>query len=259
MSLAFWDDVVTIQGPEGVLVVACDSCAGAGDKPQDRVRVAPYVVGRFAGRVPLLETLAVGAEPFLIVVTLGVEPEPTGAALLAGVREEALLAGVPRTNLLLSTEKNIPTCQTSLGVTVLARAPTGQPLRFGRARAGFLVAAVGLPKVGKEVGLRDPEIVDIPTLRRALAFPYLADVVPVGSGGIRREAEKMGRRAGLRFIPCPGEVDLEKSAGPATCFLAAVPPDGWEEFRRHLSPTGRPCHRVGQLLAPARGEAPLCP
>lgn len=242
------DDVVAVPlDGRRVLLVACDSCAGAGDLPGDRVAASPHVVGRFACRVPLLEVLALGGRPFLVVAALGVPPLPTAEAILGGVREEAALAGVPAGSLLVSTEKNIPTVGTSLGVTVLGWAAR-DTVRYGRARAGDLVLAVGVPRVGAEVHLDHREIADIPTLRMAAAFDGAGDVLPVGSGGMAREAEKLARRAGLCFRPSPGVPDLEKSAGPATCFLVSVPPPRLTDFLRHMAPAGRPCRVVGTLL-----------
>ncbi|MEW6399660.1 MAG: alpha-ribazole kinase [Bacillota bacterium] len=253
-----------------LLMVACDSCAGIGDRPADVVPAPPYVVGRFTCRVPLLEVLAVGGQPFLVVATLGVAPHPAGEAILRGVRDEASLAGIPAGNLLISTEKNIPTAQTSAGITVLGWANRGA-VRFGRARPGDLAVAVGKPRVGAEVQLDDPDIADIPTLHLAMGCGDAGDLIPVGSGGIAREAGRLARRAGLCFSPTPGPVeaaipagtlgdscageqgqpDLERSAGPATCFLATVPPARLPEFLRHMAPSRRPCYPVGTLIPPA--------
>lgn len=244
------DDLALVTLGRQLLAVACDSCAGAGDKPGDTVPATPYVVGRFTCRVPLLEVLAVGAQPILVVATMGVEPEPAGVRMLAGIRDEARLAGVADDGILVSTEKNIPVSQTALGVTVLAHAEAGS-LRYGRGQPGQTVVAVGNPKVGPEVHLDDPEIADIPTLRLALDFPLVGDAIPVGSRGIAAEASKLARRAGLHFRPLPGPatVDLVKSAGPATCFLVSLPAAACREFTRHMAPSGRPCHPVGTLVA----------
>ncbi|HHY93614.1 MAG TPA: alpha-ribazole kinase [Firmicutes bacterium] len=268
---AYLDDVVAIPVGRGRrLLVACDSCAGIGDRAADVVAASPYVVGRFTCRVPLLEVLALGGHPFLVVATLGVSPRPTGQAVLKGAREEASLAGVPADNLLVSTEKNIPTAQTSAGITVLAWVDRSE-MRFGRAQAGDTVVAVGKPKVGPEVGLHDPEIADIPTLRLAMRYHDTGDLIPVGSGGIAREAGRLARRTGLRFsaaswpleapvlppgVPRDGragqhrQVNLDKSAGPATCFLVTVPPACLPAFLQHMGPSGRPCYPVGSLARP---------
>jgi hypothetical protein len=245
------DDVALVRLGRSLVAVACDSCAAAGDKPGDAVPATPYVVGRFTCRVPLLELLAVGARPFLVVATMGVEPEPAGSRMLAGIRDEARLAGVADDAILISTEKNIPVSQTALGVTVLGRARPGA-LRYGRGRAGQTVVAVGHPRVGREVHLDDPEIADIPTLRLALDFPLVGDAIPVGSRGIAVEATRLARRAGLDFRPGlqSGTVDLTRSAGPATCFLVSLPAGTWQQFQRHMAPSGRPCYPVGTLVAP---------
>src|SRR5262249_17941012 len=79
--------VLTIV-PGVLLVVACDSNGGIGPKPRDTVATSGYELGRLAVRVPLEEILACGATPLLLIDTLNVEREPTGAAILAGVRDE---------------------------------------------------------------------------------------------------------------------------------------------------------------------------
>jgi len=108
--------------------------------------------------------------------------------------------------------------------------------------------AVGEPKVGAEVMVEDRSMADIPTLRQVLSYPGVGDVVPVGSGGITSEAQKLARRGGLAFEPYYERgLDLEKSAGPATCVVASLPPEALNGFLRHVLPTGRPCQVVGVL------------
>ncbi len=243
------DDVLAWTSPGGeVLAVACDSLGAIGPKPLDEVRVPAYVVGRFACRVPLMELLAIGARPLVVVNALAVEPSPTGEEITRGVREEMVAAGLdPDLCLTGSSEKNVPTSQTGLGIVALGAFGQAGP-RWGLAREGDVVVAVGEPKVGGEVTLDDRSIADIPTLSQVLDYPGVGDVVPVGSGGIASEARRLAGRAGLTFeADCHGDLNLEKSAGPATCVLASLPPQAVQGFLQHLLPTGRPCQPVGVL------------
>lgn len=258
--LTHYGDVVVVSYPGlGRLAVACDSLGAIGPKPADAVPASGYVVGRFTCRVPLMELVALGAEPFLVVAALAVEPDPTGADIMRGVRDELAAGGLdPAGAVLASSEKNVPTAQTGVGITVLGRLPSADSagdesgLRWGRSRPGDAVIAVGLPRVGASVTLDDPSLADLPTLRLALGYAMTGDAVPVGSRGIRAEAVGLAartpaeRRLWFSAAPAPG-LDLDASAGPSTTFLVTVPPTDIGTFWRHVGPSGRPCTLVGWL------------
>ncbi|MFZ5814742.1 MAG: hypothetical protein ACOY93_05515 [Bacillota bacterium] len=218
-----WRDITVLDLPGGDrLLVACDAAGGIGPKEQDFVPVPGYVLGRLTARVVLMEAIAAGGRPVLLVNNTCVEPIPTGSEILAGILDEGIAAGLGPEQITGSFEKNIPTLQTGLGVTVLAlaeRAPrTAQP--------GDLIVAIGRPKVGAEVRLDDPETADLALVQRLAADPLVHDLLPVGSRGIAAEAAEMASSAqlGLEGVAPEEGWDLDKSAGPATCVLAAVPP-----------------------------------
>ncbi|SMB95171.1 alpha-ribazole kinase [Thermanaeromonas toyohensis ToBE] len=217
-------DLTLIELNDGrLLVIACDSCGAIGPKEGDVVKVPGYVVGRFTSRVALMEVLAAGAWPICVVNTLCVEPFPTGADIQRGIADELRFLGVdPEALLTGSTEKNMPTSQSGVGVTVIGIASKEQ-LRVGRLSAGDSLGLFGLPKVGAEVSLNDPEIADLPTVMLLLSSSQVREIVPVGSRGIKAEAETLARLNDLELVwyEIPDEVDLYKSAGPATCLLVA--------------------------------------
>ncbi|MBE3571986.1 MAG: alpha-ribazole kinase [Moorella humiferrea] len=205
------------------LVIACDSAGAIGPKEADVVRVPGYVLGRFTARVALMEVLAVGAWPVCIVNTLCVEPEPAGAAIREGVADEVRSLGIdPEKALTGSSEKNVPTIQSGIGITVIGLATTAE-LLIGRLAAGDALALFGRPKVGTEVFLDDPEIADLQTVRLLLDQPGIREIVPAGSRGILAEARDLAAlyRLQINWRPGLSELDLHKSAGPATCILAA--------------------------------------
>jgi len=241
-------DVVLLPlGTGELLAVACDSAGGIGDKEQDGVRVGGYVLGRFTARVALAEVLAVGARPLLIVNTLSVEWDPAGREIWRGIRDEAAVLGLdPERAITGSSEENVVTCQTGIGVTVIGRT-TSSALRLPCARPGDVLVSVGRPKVGAAVSLGDPDIADLSTLLTLLAQPWVKDIIPVGSRGIAHEAGLMAEPAGGCFLPeadCP--IDLTMSAGPATCLVAAVPPGRLADLRRLVRP---PIYPIGRLAA----------
>ncbi|MBS3976093.1 MAG: selenophosphate synthase [Syntrophomonadaceae bacterium] len=243
-------DLVLIElGLGNCLVIACDSSGAIGPKKGDVIQVPGYLVGRLITRVALMEVMAAGARPVSIVDTLSVEMHPTGAAILRGVFDEAMAAGLnPEQVVTGSTEENIPTHQTAMGLTVIGLAGPGE-LRLGNALAGDLLICVGLPKVGHEVTLDDPMTMDLKILKTLLAVPGVNELLPIGSKGIAYEAGQLAETAGLTINWHKTEtLDLTKSAGPATCLIAAVQPFALKQV---LSGITIPVHNLGVLMRPS--------
>jgi AIR synthase related protein, N-terminal domain len=209
-----------------LLVIAADSNGGLGPKSSDTVAVSGWDLGRFAARVPLLEVIAIGATPTVLVDTLSVERDPTGAAILEGVRAEAAAAGLPLDAVTGSTEDNVPTVATGVGVTVIARARLDD-LRVGRARHGDVVVLVGRPKSAPAdvFGPDDPEVLTVGAVRAVLDVPGVHEVLPIGSSGVAAEVDALARSAGARAEHAPDwPVARDQSGGPSTAALVAVRP-----------------------------------
>jgi len=238
--------------PESVLVVACDSVGGIGPKTSDRIHVSGEFVGRLTSRVALAETLSVGAKPFLIVATLSVEPKPTAASVIKGIGKELHAAGID-VPILRSTEKNIAVSQTGIGVTVLANVARDL-LRVGKSRAGDAIVAIGIPHVGSEVrrGEMSLRIADLRDLNNLSKSQQIHDIIPVGSGGILKEAEVMARDSHLDFetLKPPPRMDLNRSAGPATVLLCSVPRLACGKVQ---SLTIKPVTKIGALVRSTNG------
>jgi selenophosphate synthetase-related protein len=236
------------------LVVACDSDGGIGSKEHDLVQVPGDVLGRFATRVPLMELLAAGATPILVVNTLAVEMDPSGKAIIKGVREEAVQAGLdPLTAVTGSTEDNVPTTATGMGVTIIGLV-SEEELRPGRSETGDAVVCVGVPKSAPddEVRLDDPQIADTACIRAMGTQDYIHDVLPVGSKGLVHELAELARCADLTFQPQAGhELDIHKSAGPSTCVLVSLPAGKVDTLRRLVT---QPVYPLGILDRGADGS-----
>ena len=218
-------DVEVVWLGDRCIVAACDSCGAVGSKELDAVNVPSHIVGRFTARVALLEVLSTGAKPIMITVTSCNEPQPTSKHMLEGIKDELDSLHLNSLPLVVSTEKNMPTRQTSLGISVVGVCERSQ-LRIAATAPGDEVYCLGIPKVGPEVySPVDPEIIQGKHIRELLAAPQIHDIVTVGSQGIYGEAQLLAENTGGRFEPETGvEVDLYKSAGPATCLIFTIPP-----------------------------------
>ncbi len=140
-----------------------DSCGAIGSLPHDALSARPETVGEFTARTALLEVAASGAVPSFASVSVSNAPQ-TAELLLAGVR--AVLGSLP---LVVSTEKNMPTAMTALGVTVTGSCPKGA-LRLGQARPGDLLWCAGVPRVGAEALAADA-VCPLRSLSRCFSKP----------------------------------------------------------------------------------------
>ncbi len=217
-------EVIPLEGDQ-YLVIACDSCGGIGLKEFDIVKVPPSLVGRLTLRVALLEVLAAGAHLKGASVAISCEPFPTGEGILQGVRDELQQYQQGDLPIAVSTEKNIPTGQTGVGITIIGICKNHE-LRIGKSRPDDDIYCVGIPKVGHEVtGADDPLILQVHHIHALLANSDIHDILPVGSGGILKEAHNLAAAIDRSFIVDNSKaLDMEKSAGPSTCAVFSCSP-----------------------------------
>lgn len=156
-----------------------------------------------------------------------------------------------------STEDNVITTQTGIGVTVIGVRPGRAPGTPGPGEAPTATAqgqeADVLVCVGSPISAPDDEvcpgrreIVTLDEVRALLGSGLVHDCVPVGSHGIAWEADQIAVTAGLRFDPGRTDLDLTKSGGPSTCVVLACAPGDVDELRTHVS-DDRPWARIGTL------------
>lgn len=231
------------------LVVATDSIGGIGPKPADTVPADAATVAHFALRVPLLEVLCAGARPIAVIDDLCVELEPTGRLMIAEIRRLAAAAGVPAEAVTGSTEDNVVTAATGIGVTVLGRLPDGGQVGGG-SRAGDVVLCAGLPISAPrdEIYIGHPDQVPVASVAAALATGLVHDALPVGSKGLAWEVPQLAASAGLdhEWLDASG-ISRSDSGGPASCVLFSCDPESVAAVRRALG-SGTPLQPVARLL-----------
>jgi len=229
------------------MIIACDSDGGIGPKEQDTVACPGYDLGRFAARVPLMEMLACGAVPIIVVDVLTVEMEPTGKEIIKGIRDEVEEAGMNKNMVVTgSTEDNVTTVQTGLGVVVIGIVKK-EDFRPGKSKPDDVAICVGLPKSAPIdiIKFTDNEIANLEVMRRASKLHYVHDILPVGSKGIKYESHQLAASAELKLdIVKNVEIDVNKSGGPTTSFLVSIHPDYVKEFYTEIN---RPVTKLGSL------------
>ncbi len=242
-------DVSILRVPTGHAIVVGSTSSGAvGPKKMDKVRVKGRVLGKFLARVALMDVAATGAFPLLLSVTLGVEKEPTGTEILDGIRSETAVLGLePNQALMDNTEDNFATVQTGVGLTVVGFA-NEEELRLGKTQPGDLLVAIGKPSVGSEVLPAEVkgEIADLRSVLQLAQRKFIHDIVPVGTNGIAHDARMMAYSVGRQLrIADQLDVDMEKSAGPATVVLATTTPERFEDLSSLLQ---KPLAVLGKIV-----------
>jgi hypothetical protein len=242
-------DVSIMKVPTGHAIVAGSTSSGAvGPKEEDKVKVDGHVLGKFLARVSLMDVIATGAFPVLLSATLGVEKEPTGNDILEGIRREARGIGLdPNQVIMENTEDNFETVQTGAGLTVIGFA-NEEELRLGKTNPGDLIVAIGKPKVGDEVILAEAkgEIADLKNVIQLSQRKYVHDIAAVGTFGIADEARMLAYAVGRQLkLAEVKDLDLNKSAGPATVVLVTVDKERLEDLAALIS---KPVNVVGEII-----------
>ena len=249
-------DLLLADVPAGRLVIACDAVGGIGSRPGDSYPADPTWCAHLAARVPLLEVLCGGAQPMVLVNTL-CQDAASAQPMIEEFQRCAVATGIDPQAVTGSTEDNVITTQTGIGVTVIGvrpdRAP-GTPVpgeasaAAAQAQEADVLVCVGSPISAPDDEVRPGrrEIVTLDEVRALLGSGLVHDCVPVGSHGIAWEADQIAVTAGLRFDPGRTDLDLTKSGGPSTCVVLACAPEDVSELRTHVS-DDRPWARIGTL------------
>ncbi|WKY47986.1 alpha-ribazole-5-phosphate synthase [Eubacteriaceae bacterium ES3] len=225
-------DLSVIELPDRLLVTACDSSAGVGEKPGDELSVPTKYVSIYATRVCLFELLSCGCQIIGISNTICNEMKPTGKKLIEGIHEELQRAGLPELLLNGSTEENFKTIMTGFGITILGC--TSQ-MNLTPSKKDDLVVCIGKPKVGGELILEnDTEIASYSDLSYLSNCKEVNEIIPCGSKGIWYEADNLAAIYHLVPDELPGSLDLKKSSGPATTVIASVKPEGLSILQKHF-------------------------
>lgn len=225
-------DLSVIELPNTLLVTACDSSGGVGEKPGDELCVPTKYISIFAARVCLFELLACGARIIGLSNTIVGEMEPTGATLIAGIREELNRAGIGDLPINGSTEENFKTCMTGFGIFIMGMV---ERLRINPSMPGDVVICIGKPKFGAALVVDgDPEIADYQDLQTLTENPAVNEIVPCGSKGILYEAANLAAIHQRQFVTVPNDLNIVDSAGPATTVIASIKPSALPGLAAHF-------------------------
>ncbi len=227
------------------LVIACDSAGGIGSKKGDQLQVPAEIIGKFTVRVPLMEVMAVGGDIINITDTLSVELKPTGEKIITGISEEIKTIGLnPEEIINGSTEENMLTTQTGIGVTVIGIVNKSN-LKLANSLKNDIIVAVGYPFFGDELLCNENLIADLEDMKAIKKLDFIHDIIPVGSKGIMYEANILASMSKLVLqLNKNININIEKSAGPATVLLLSLSKKYLDKLKQVII---KPLTLIGEL------------
>lgn len=234
-------DPIAVDNGSQVILISCDSCGGIGEKENDILKAPLEIVGGVTVRVPLLEILTLGAKPISVSVTISNEPEATGERILNGIKDELMnsLGYIPP--LVVSTEKNMPTSMTALGITVVG-VIDDIDIRISENPFYYYGYVIGRPSVGSEVLEFKDEIFSKEQLNKLIGMKEVLEIIPCGSSGVYGELysvlshlkDRSNNETDLPFEDCSIRLLLDelsnnkiytKSCGPSTAAIVIADRD----------------------------------
>lgn len=201
---------------EEELVIAADNSGSIGMRKQDDIQVSYDIVSYFNFRVAWMECAAAGADPIAVVVQ-NFSGDGAWEALMKGIQR-----GMTELDIDLeitgSTETNFSLVQSAVGISVIGKRKRKTNRYFPEKwlLGEFKAAVIGEPLVGNEVLENKQAISPLPLFQWFTIQEAVLSVIPVGSKGILYELEQLFRGREWQF---KSQLDLEKTSGPATCFI----------------------------------------
>jgi hypothetical protein len=220
-------DILTIPLNEAEsIVVSTDNSGAIGMKPDDIVKVPYDIVAYFSFRVAVMESMAVRAKPFSVVIHNFCDDE-SWELLMKGVQKGISELGLSSLPIIGSTESNFPLRQSAIGMTVLGKVKN-EELKEPLISSATRFAVIGRPLVGIEVMEQKHLVAPLSLFKWMCEYQGVTHVMPIGSKGILYKLKKLNPK--LEGGQLNHQIDLAKSAGPSTCFLIAYDEKSEEEI-----------------------------
>lgn len=225
-KLKIKQDVLHLNNAEN-LIIATDNSGAIGEKKCDEVKVSYEEVAYFLFRVTFMDLVAAGGQAESLILH-NFNGDSAWKKLLEGLIQGVNEAKLPSLSITGSSESNFDLKQSATSLSMIGRKRFQQEERWRDDLVEeYHLAVVGRPLVGEEL-LQYPEA--IASLESFYWFSQQKEViglVPVGSKGIRSELKKISDYLPINF---PNELELEKSAGPSTCYIMIYKKDFEEQL-----------------------------
>lgn len=238
----FRDLTIISFDSDNYIALSCDSCGGIGEKELDIVKAPFHITAYQTAKVAFAELMCMGFKPIVLTNGLCVEMNNSGKQLINGFNQAIKKLKTTNVHLTGSTEENIKTLQTAMGITCLGVCNKDN-IKYKKTKKGDLCILSGLPMVGHEV-LENPNIImDLEDYESLYNLPFIKEMIPVGSKGIDFEIKELCNTNNINFKYNNSiDIDVKKSGGPSCCCIISI-----DECNIHNleSITTKPLYKLG--------------
>lgn len=199
------------------LIIASDNSGAIGMKEDDLVQVPYETVAYYSFRVAVMECISAGGKPISIILNNFCGNE-AWEKLINGIQKGLSELDLKDIAITGSTESNFSMLQSAIGIFVLGKKQLRKTEKIIY-NEHSKIAIVGNPLVGNEVIQQEDQIASLALFQKISRLEGVW-VWPVGSKGILFELNQMFTNKEWLKDNVITDVDVLKSSGPATCFIA---------------------------------------
>lgn len=214
------------------MIIATDNSGAIGEKELDIVKVPYDVVAYYLFRVVFMECVAANGHPEMLILQ-NFNGDTAWEPLLKGIEkglDEVKISTLPITG---SSESNFNLKQSATSLSLIGRQlPQNYQIWEEGLTNLYDIAVVGKPLVGDELFQFPEKIAQLEGFNWLSKQPEVVGLIPVGSKGIQTELNKLNKNILLQF---PEELNLEKSAGPSTCYIVVYQKEFQNKLEEELS------------------------
>lgn len=221
------------------LVIASDNSGSIGMKNDDAVQVPYKLVAYYLFRVAVMECISAAAKPFAVVIQ-NFCGDNTWQQLLEGTEQGISELGKLDIQITGSTETNFVMNQSAVGLTVLGKRRANVHSDKLKYNSETSIAVIGSPLVGQELLEKEKQVVPLSVFMEVCGIEDVI-TIPVGSRGILHELNTLFEDPPFTEYNVDTTVELTKSSGPSTCFVAVFPRERLHDLK---SISGRYYHEI---------------
>lgn len=207
------------------LVIASDNSGSIGMKPLDDVEVPYHIVSYFTFRVAYMECVVAGGTP-LSINLMNFNGNEAWDGLTKGINQGIEEVGINELPITGSTESNFTLKQSAMSMTIIGKREVSKNQKESLKEGQYNIAVIGKPLVGYEVINNQEKVAPLYLFQWFSEQKDVFTILPVGSKGIAYELTKVWPNHNITFS---NEIDVIKSAGPATCFIVIYAKEFHEE------------------------------
>ncbi|MCM3122865.1 MULTISPECIES: ATP-binding protein [unclassified Mesobacillus] len=233
------DILIIPLSEEENLVIASDNSGSIGIKNDDAVQVPYKMVAYYSFRVAVMECISAAGKPFSVVIQ-NFCGDKAWHELSEGIEQGISELGKLDIQITGSTETNFVMNQSAVGLTVLGKRRANVHSDKLKYHSGTSIAVIGSPLVGQELLEMEEQVVPLSVFMEVCAIEDVV-TIPVGSRGILHELNALFDGTPFTEQNVDSTIQLTKSSGPSTCFVAVCPTEKLDELK---SISGRYYHEL---------------